>query len=99
MLGKQIHMKMRILLLAVLGLLGCGTAMANTHSYNPCANVNSNSNITGLDESETVTTTNPDPYENYNRHAYKFNTAIDKVIIRPVARVYQAVVPSPIAKG
>lgn len=105
MLGKQIHMRNRFLLSVIFGLV-CGSANANTqcnpietHYNNPCGNINSNTTLTGLDENGTTSLMNQDPYENYNRHAYKLNTAIDKVIIRPVAKVYQTVVPSPVEKG
>lgn len=107
MLGKRIHICLRGLLFLIIGLIGYGTAFANTNGnvksssgYNPCANTNtSNTNSLAVDETDDTNVINQDPYENYNRHAYRFNTAIDKVIIRPVARVYQAVVPAPIAKG
>ncbi len=105
MLGKQIHISLSLL---IFGIIGCGTAIAGTNdytkstsNYNPCTNVNTNHNIVSLatDDVDNSTLINQDPYENFNRHAYKLNTAIDKVIIRPVARVYQAVVPAPVAKG
>ena len=34
-----------------------------------------------------------DPYEHYNRNAYRFNDKIDKVILKPMAKGYQAVTP------
>ena len=37
-----------------------------------------------------------DPLEKYNRVVYGFNTAIDKVIIRPIAKTYAFIVPGPI---
>lgn len=40
-----------------------------------------------------------DPLETYNRTVYGFNTAIDKVILRPVAKAYAFLVPSPVAQG
>lgn len=43
---------------------------------------------------------NPDdPYESFNRKVYKFNTALDAVILKPPAKVYAAVVPAPIRAG
>lgn len=99
-------MRMKLLIVAILGLVGCNVAIANmkcvttnTNCDTSYANTDSNINYASLDEVDNTTTVNQDPYENYNRHAYKFNTAIDKVIIRPIAVVYQNVVPSPIAKG
>lgn len=40
-----------------------------------------------------------DPYENFNRHAFKLNQGIDKAIFKPVATVYQTVLPWPVTKG
>jgi phospholipid-binding lipoprotein MlaA len=34
-----------------------------------------------------------DPYENYNRAVFKFNTKVDKTMFRPVARTYNKAVP------
>jgi len=35
-----------------------------------------------------------DPAESINRHIYSFNTGLDKVVLKPVAHGYQAVVPT-----
>ncbi len=40
-----------------------------------------------------------DPYENYNRHAYKMNKKLDQLIFKPVATLYKNVTPSPLRKG
>jgi len=40
-----------------------------------------------------------DPYEKMNRKTHTFNKAVDRNIIRPVARTYDIVVPDPIEKG
>jgi phospholipid-binding lipoprotein MlaA len=40
-----------------------------------------------------------DPYEGYNRAMYKFNDAVDTVVLKPVAKGYDAVVPDPISQG
>jgi phospholipid-binding lipoprotein MlaA len=46
----------------------------------------------------SVTTPPPadDPYERYNRAMYRFNDALDRAILKPVATGYQKVVPQPI---
>ena len=45
-------------------------------------------------------TANPtDPLEPLNRSVYSFNEGVDKVILKPVARGYRAVTPSPIRTG
>src|SRR4030065_225781 len=47
-----------------------------------------------------ATSGNPkDPIEGFNRAMYGFNEGLDKVIIKPVATGYEAVLPSPIQTG
>jgi phospholipid-binding lipoprotein MlaA len=41
----------------------------------------------------------PDPFEGYNRAMFAFNDAVDKAIFKPVAEVYQAVLPDPVIAG
>ena len=40
-----------------------------------------------------------DPYQNYNRHAYKLNDTLDKVIFKPVASAYSTILPNPVRKS
>lgn len=40
-----------------------------------------------------------DPMENLNRGVFAFNNAVDKAVMRPVAKGYRAVVPSPVRTG
>lgn len=40
-----------------------------------------------------------DPYEGYNRMMFKFNEGFDKVIFKPVAHLYNKVIPDPIDEG
>ena len=40
-----------------------------------------------------------DPLEPFNRGVYGFNEALDSSVVRPVARAYQDVTPTPIRKG
>jgi phospholipid-binding lipoprotein MlaA len=43
---------------------------------------------------------NPDdPFEGFNRSMYKFNDTLDKYVLKPVAKGYQAVTPDPVDKG
>ena len=47
-----------------------------------------------------ATSGNPkDPIEGFNRAMFGFNEGLDKVIIRPVATGYEAVLPSPLQTG
>jgi phospholipid-binding lipoprotein MlaA len=40
-----------------------------------------------------------DPLEDFNRSVYAFNDRVDKLILRPVAKSYSVVLPSPAQKG
>jgi phospholipid-binding lipoprotein MlaA len=40
-----------------------------------------------------------DPFERYNRAMYGFNKTLDKTVITPAAKVYDAVLPEPISWG
>jgi phospholipid-binding lipoprotein MlaA len=40
-----------------------------------------------------------DPLEKYNRGAYKFNDAVDKAVIRPVALGYRKVTNPPVRRS
>ena len=37
-----------------------------------------------------------DPFESFNRGMYKFNDTLDRAVVKPVAKGYNAAVPSPI---
>jgi len=48
----------------------------------------------------TLKGTDPiDPYEQVNRKIFKFNRTVDKFAIRPIAKTYDFVLPSPVKKG
>jgi len=42
---------------------------------------------------------NPDPWESFNRGVFRFNMAVDKAVLRPVARGYVRVTPEPVRQG
>lgn len=44
-------------------------------------------------------TTNKDPLEGFNRGIYKFNDVADRYAMKPVAKAYKAVAPSPVRTG
>lgn len=48
---------------------------------------------------DTDSDLNNDPYENYNRHAFKLNQTLDKIFFKPIASVYNTILPWPITKG
>ena len=40
-----------------------------------------------------------DPLENFNRSMYEFNDALDRAVMKPLAKGYNAIVPSPVNRG
>lgn len=43
---------------------------------------------------------NPDdPYEPFNRAMFRFNDAIDRAVLKPIATLYNTVLPKPVTKG
>ena len=40
-----------------------------------------------------------DPLERWNRGVYKFNDAVDRGVLKPVAKTYVKVVPHPVRTG
>lgn len=40
-----------------------------------------------------------DPWARFNRGSYRFNAALDRVLIGPAARAYKRVIPSPVRKA
>ena len=47
-----------------------------------------------------ATNSNPqDPLEPFNRGVYRFNDAVDRAVLKPVAQGYDAVVPQPVQNG
>ncbi len=49
--------------------------------------------------SACATTQNPDPLEAVNRKTFAFNEGLDKVVLKPAATAWQAVVPTPVRSG
>ena len=40
-----------------------------------------------------------DPWEKQNRRMYRFNEAVDKATLKPIAKGYRKIVPEPVRKG
>lgn len=56
--------------------------------------------VTCLGACSTVPGGHPsDPFETVNRGTYAFNDAVDRVVLKPVATVYQQVTPRPVRSG
>lgn len=55
--------------------------------------------VTGCATSKIPLSHPQDPYESFNREVFAFNMAVDRAFFRPIAKVYDAVLPWPIKKG
>lgn len=83
--NKKIHMSANAILLLVMSLIlsGCATNKAMTNK---------------IVTSETITAPQ-DPYEHVNRQIFAFNMALDRAVFRPIAKVYDFILPWPVKKG
>jgi len=60
----------------------------------------SNSTKQGTEEDGiTFEENNPDKYESFNRKVYAFNARLDRWILKPVAKGYRWITPSPVETG
>ncbi|MBD3895883.1 VacJ family lipoprotein [Halomonas sp. ML-15] len=56
--------------------------------------------LAGCAGAQTIEERNPDdPWEGFNRRVFVFNDALDRAILRPVARGYDTVAPQPVQTG
>lgn len=55
--------------------------------------------VLALAASGCASQANKDPLEGINRGVYKFNDVTDKALLKPVAKAYKAVAPSPVRIG
>jgi phospholipid-binding lipoprotein MlaA len=53
----------------------------------------------GVDHQDRRTAGPKDPYETVNRKIFAFNDTIDEYALKPVAKAYNAVIPSPVRTG
>lgn len=56
-------------------------------------------NLVGCSTAHDPNASPEDPYEHFNRKVFGFNVALDKAIIRPVAKGYDKITPWPVKKG
>lgn len=79
---------------------GTGTAPATTPDTTAASTADtSDEDLYNLETTPTVPEKNVDPYEKFNRAMFGFNDALDRWILKPVAKGYDKVTPSPIRKG
>ena len=53
----------------------------------------------GVDRQDRHTAGPKDPYETVNRKVFSFNDTLDEYALKPVAKAYNAVIPSPVRTG
>jgi phospholipid-binding lipoprotein MlaA len=53
----------------------------------------------GVDPQDRRTSGPKDPYEGFNRKVFSFNDTLDTYALKPVAKAYNAVLPSPVRTG
>ena len=53
----------------------------------------------GVDHQDRHTAGPKDPYETVNRKMFAFNDTVDEYALKPVAKAYNAVIPSPVRTG
>lgn len=95
------------LLLATLAFIGCNnpsyaaapTTMASPEASSASHPATPENDAIDTDTTPTVPEKNVDPYEKFNRAMFTFNDKLDRLILRPIAKVYNTITPSPIHKG
>lgn len=60
---------------------------------------NNNTDTTDILPDEPEPAVEKDPYEGFNRAMFTFNEKLDKFILKPVARAYNAIMPRPLNEG
>ncbi len=51
------------------------------------------------EQTDQVQASEIDPYEDFNRSVYKFNTQLDKYLLKPLAKTYANITPDPVESG
>jgi len=55
--------------------------------------------LSGCASTETILRENPDPFEGYNRAMFAFNDKVDIVVLKPLAKGYQFIMPGLLNDG
>ncbi|RDI41710.1 MlaA family lipoprotein [Aquicella lusitana] len=85
------------LMIAIISGVHCSPGYAET-VVNPDTSVNSSDSSASADTA-TTTANNKDPLERFNRVMFTFNDKLDQFILKPVATVYNKIMPKPLNKG
>src|SRR5579862_6706768 len=74
----------------------CGNVVYASNSSQPPSQVKQNNNITN---DEIPSQPVKDPLQKFNRAMFSFNDFLDKYILKPVATVYNKIMPRPLNQG
>ena len=89
--------------LCLLGLSACGTLKetdtVDTNPAGPAADATPAADASHKTETGQNGDNNRDPLEDFNRVMYTFNDKLDVYLLKPVAKGYRAVVPTPVSKS
>lgn len=69
-------------------------------SLTMCFDVLANTDASNVSSQPAARLINPkDPYEKFNRVMYHFNDALDNWVLKPIAMLYNKIMPKPLNKG
>lgn len=92
-----------VVLISLMGVIGCArTPQRATDAPTPAADTAPTGAIapdSPLAEPALDEDFDPDPFEAYNRQIYRFNSAIDRAVVKPVAKAYAKNIPDGIQRG
>jgi len=80
--SMQLKLKDKLLTCALIALLTTGCAGREQPQV--------------AEQAQEPETNHIDPYENWNRSVYKFNTKLDKYVLKPLAKTYEKITPDPV---
>jgi len=94
---RKYRVKIFFISLIVVGLIGCSTPTTLEQGITDQDLAEETEKGDQYDNNDEYH--DPDPWENFNRSMYGFNSALDKAILKPVAIGYKNITPTPIQKG
>jgi len=80
-------------------LLSASLLLAALLALGGCATTGAGSDATDGNPAASETPSSDDPLEGFNRSMYAFNENLDTYVLKPVAKGYRAVLPSPVRTG
>lgn len=83
------------------GVIGCAATHRANNPEAPTADAAGGAALPGspLAEEAMDEDFDPDPFESYNRRIYGFNNAVDRAVVKPLAKLYAKGVPDGVQRG